>query len=763
MADNENIGGVSIAITGDASQLNAAFAAAQSSAATAGQKVASAFSAGAGSVDELASATVAAASAEAGFADAANGASEALSHQVTQIQAVGAAIRTGLGEQSIRAVERFLAMIPGLGAALQVAFPVIGAIALAESISRVIGKSEELKAAEKELADATQKADDAFAHMQETLDHLNVEHVTAVFGAAAGKGAETTVLEQQAQRIRVQMDDLKDSINEVAHAEASSLKNYIPFHSNEASVDKIKAIGQQYKELGAILDEVNGKIAAGKEDQGRAQQTEGGQLAAKQIEAHEQASIRAAQISKQQYDSEIDLAHSAQQHRIARIESEYARVVATGQEEIRFEKEKQDEIAGYALATRDRTIAEIASKAGAESAGKSKPEQALIYAGAQSDTGKAKDEYTLSVGKAALDVQKAQADAALKIDDLNQKVAQTLNGEVAAGWDKVDAAARKTAEDVQRATTEQIVAQQRVAEIQDKAAGDVKALQIKQQQIELEGKYGEQASHSLAQQVAYIKQIADLEAQANAAKLKGLEADLADAQAMDESLRDQVRIASLQAQIAVLKQQGANQQSQTANQIGAAQKNASFGTQLGNTAQQGVGQLSSAIAEGVMKGGKGLGKDIRESLSNIGREMLGDAIKTGVEDMVIAITGNTIATNLNTIWTELLTLVSKIPFLAEGTGSAPGGLAVVGERGPEIVNIPRGSQVIPNHAIKKYADGTPGYKSSTYQSTAFQTGSTELHFHAHGMNNPEKFIDHVMRKLPETLKRRSPQFSPLAH
>jgi tape measure domain-containing protein len=37
-----------------------------------------------------------------------------------------------------------------------------------------------------------------------------------------------------------------------------------------------------------------------------------------------------------------------------------------------------------------------------------------------------------------------------------------------------------------------------------------------------------------------------------------------------------------------------------------------------------------------------------------------------------------------------------IPGFAEGTNSAPGGLAWVGERGPELVNLPRGSQVIPN-------------------------------------------------------------------
>jgi phage-related tail protein len=41
---------------------------------------------------------------------------------------------------------------------------------------------------------------------------------------------------------------------------------------------------------------------------------------------------------------------------------------------------------------------------------------------------------------------------------------------------------------------------------------------------------------------------------------------------------------------------------------------------------------------------------------------------------------------------------------AHGTDFAPGGLAVVGERGPEIVNLPRGSQVIPNHRIGMVAN-----------------------------------------------------------
>lgn len=42
----------------------------------------------------------------------------------------------------------------------------------------------------------------------------------------------------------------------------------------------------------------------------------------------------------------------------------------------------------------------------------------------------------------------------------------------------------------------------------------------------------------------------------------------------------------------------------------------------------------------------------------------------------------------------------RIPGFAAGTNSAPGGLAMVGEKGPELVNLPRGSQVIPNDILR---------------------------------------------------------------
>lgn len=41
----------------------------------------------------------------------------------------------------------------------------------------------------------------------------------------------------------------------------------------------------------------------------------------------------------------------------------------------------------------------------------------------------------------------------------------------------------------------------------------------------------------------------------------------------------------------------------------------------------------------------------------------------------------------------------KVPGFASGTNFAPGGLAIVGEQGPELVHLPRGSRVTPNNAL----------------------------------------------------------------
>lgn len=80
------------------------------------------------------------------------------------------------------------------------------------------------------------------------------------------------------------------------------------------------------------------------------------------------------------------------------------------------------------------------------------------------------------------------------------------------------------------------------------------------------------------------------------------------------------------------------------------------------------------------------------------------------------------------------TVRGRVGMFAEGTDSAPGGLAIVGEQGPELVNLPRGSQVVPNHELR----GGAGLGAITIQNMTVVA------------NDPEQFV----RQL-ETYARRN--------
>jgi phage-related tail protein len=50
-------------------------------------------------------------------------------------------------------------------------------------------------------------------------------------------------------------------------------------------------------------------------------------------------------------------------------------------------------------------------------------------------------------------------------------------------------------------------------------------------------------------------------------------------------------------------------------------------------------------------------------------------------------------------------LKSVIPGFASGTDNAPGGLSWVGENGPELMNVPKGSQIIPSSVSRQITGG----------------------------------------------------------
>jgi hypothetical protein len=70
--------------------------------------------------------------------------------------------------------------------------------------------------------------------------------------------------------------------------------------------------------------------------------------------------------------------------------------------------------------------------------------------------------------------------------------------------------------------------------------------------------------------------------------------------------------------------------------------------------------------------------------------------------------------------------------LASGTDFAPGGVSLVGENGPELVNLPRGSQVIPNDKINK-------------------TGTTNITINISG-NADKNTVDYMAKQLSRQME-----------
>ena len=97
---------------------------------------------------------------------------------------------------------------------------------------------------------------------------------------------------------------------------------------------------------------------------------------------------------------------------------------------------------------------------------------------------------------------------------------------------------------------------------------------------------------------------------------------------------------------------------------------------------------------------------------------------------------------------------------ASGTDSAPGGYAMVGEKGPEIMYVPRGAQITPNHKIGSYAGGTSGARSFSSSSS---TSIGELHVHAHGVSNPDAFAKAAVAAIPREIKRQTSKASPYSN
>lgn len=536
-----------------------------------------------------------------------------------------------------------------------------------------------------------------------------------------------------------------------------NLRNLIPFEGNAAGIEKIKAIGAQIKDIDYQIQELQGQAGGKGEDKAREAAEQAGQLAAVRLKNAEAVAQGAADAAKRGSQAKIEADHAAETQRIAGLASEYARVVATGQEEIRYEKAKADDIAGYALATRDRVDKEIAARANAEAAGKSVPERNVLGVTAQGDIAKTNLDYAATVQEGQIKAQAAGQSGALKLIELNQKLAETLRNSVVTAYDEMGKTAQRVAQELAEATAKDVALRLRTLEEEQKISGALGKGQGEIADAQLKAAYEAQRSHSIQQQVTYAEQLAAIQERQYTLELTALAAQISDAQALTDEVEKSKQLADLQAQIVALSSRAQAGQAAAQGNVAKIQSQG-IGQDIGQIGQSGVGSISNAIAKGVFEGGKGLGKDLRESLKSVGEQLFSTVLKDSFDNLIVAITGQTVATNLNTLWLQIKTLFG----FADG-GSPPIGVpSLVGERGPELI-VPRGPMsVIPNHKIKGYADGTPGYTRS-YGGASHSTSIGELHVHAHGVNDPGSFARQAVALIPHELKRQSSSFSPYSH
>ena len=138
--------------------------------------------------------------------------------------------------------------------------------------------------------------------------------------------------------------------------------------------------------------------------------------------------------------------------------------------------------------------------------------------------------------------------------------------------------------------------------------------------------------------------------------------------------------------------------------------------QLGLDLFSGLGEIFGALATDGISGAADVFKNllglVGDFLIQLGKAAIaasavGEALKKLQLNPQLGLVAGLAAIAIGSI------IKSQIPKFAVGTRSAPGGLSLVGERGPELLSLPRGAQVTPAAQTANLLSGGDGYIAET--------------------------------------------------
>lgn len=127
--------------------------------------------------------------------------------------------------------------------------------------------------------------------------------------------------------------------------------------------------------------------------------------------------------------------------------------------------------------------------------------------------------------------------------------------------------------------------------------------------------------------------------------------------------------------------------------------------------QQFGGWIAKGLQNGLDSGASGVENSMQTMLQSVLSGTKG--IKDALRDLATNWLSNKASGFLNAGLSALGGMI-KLPGFSNGTNFAPAGLARVNERGGEIMNLPRGTQIIPNDISKRMADNASKGGGNTF-------------------------------------------------
>lgn len=101
-------------------------------------------------------------------------------------------------------------------------------------------------------------------------------------------------------------------------------------------------------------------------------------------------------------------------------------------------------------------------------------------------------------------------------------------------------------------------------------------------------------------------------------------------------------------------------------------------------------------------------KDLGDMFSNVSKQIVADLMRIAVQKAVIGPLANMLGFGDGGGFMSLFGIGKTPAKKAIGTNMSQGGMTLVGESGPELLNLPKGTQVLPNGDVRKLRNATSG-------------------------------------------------------